>query len=54
MQRAPETLLPTEITKHEILDNNHDLLDNYLDKFNPNITNIIYLEGIYMGGLKKY
>ena len=34
----------TEITKVEILDNTSDKINTYLDKFNTNIVDIVYLE----------
>jgi DNA polymerase type B, organellar and viral len=36
--------MKSETTKLEILDNNKETLNKYLDKFNTNIVDIIYLE----------
>ena len=36
--------MKTEITKVEILNNNKEEINKYLDKFNTNIVDIIYLE----------
>jgi len=45
--------MKSETTKIEILENNKEILNKYLDKFNTNIIDIIYLDSYIIISISK-